>query len=56
MEKATAAARLLNTTDQAVREKRHALDIRPVYKRADTCAAEFAAKTTYPCRATSKGL
>ena len=33
-----------------MREKRHALDIRPVYKRADSCAAEFAAKTTYPCR------
>jgi carbamoyl-phosphate synthase large subunit len=40
-------AKLLNTTDQAVREKRRALDIRPVYKRVDTCAAEFAAKTTY---------
>jgi carbamoyl-phosphate synthase large subunit len=40
-------AQLLNTTDQAVRERRRALDIHPVYKRVDTCAAEFAAKTTY---------
>ena len=40
-------AKILNTTDQAVRERRHALGIRPVYKRVDTCAAEFAAKTTY---------
>ena len=40
-------AKLLNTTEQAVRERRRALEIRPVYKRVDTCAAEFAAKTTY---------
>jgi len=40
-------AKLLNATDQAVREKRRALHIRPVYKRVDTCAAEFAAKTAY---------
>ncbi|MEO0983428.1 MAG: carbamoyl-phosphate synthase large subunit [Pseudomonadota bacterium] len=31
----------------AVREARHALGVRPVYKRIDTCAAEFAAKTPY---------
>ncbi|WP_042382496.1 carbamoyl-phosphate synthase large subunit [Streptacidiphilus melanogenes] len=30
-----------------VREVRHALGIRPVYKTVDTCAAEFAAKTPY---------
>jgi len=30
-----------------VREVRHALNIRPVYKTVDTCAAEFAAKTPY---------
>src|SRR5262245_41368555 len=40
-------AYLFNTTEQAVREKRRALDIRPVYKRVDTCAAEFATKTAY---------
>jgi carbamoyl-phosphate synthase large subunit len=40
-------AKLLKTTDTAVREKRHALGIRPVYKRVDTCAAEFATNTAY---------
>lgn len=40
-------AYLLKTTDTAVREKRRALGIRPVYKRVDTCAAEFATKTAY---------
>jgi carbamoyl-phosphate synthase large subunit len=40
-------AKLLKTTDTAVREKRHALNIRPVYKRVDTCAAEFATNTAY---------
>jgi hypothetical protein len=28
----------------AVRERRHALGVRPVYKRVDTCAAEFATR------------
>jgi carbamoyl-phosphate synthase large subunit len=40
-------AYLFNTTEHEVRTKRHALGIRPVYKRVDTCAAEFAAKTAY---------
>jgi carbamoyl-phosphate synthase large subunit len=40
-------AKLLKTTDKAVRERRHALNIRPVYKRVDTCAAEFATDTAY---------
>ncbi|MEO8598635.1 MAG: carbamoyl-phosphate synthase large subunit, partial [bacterium] len=40
-------AKLLKTTDTLVREKRHALNIRPVYKRVDTCAAEFATNTAY---------
>jgi carbamoyl-phosphate synthase large subunit len=40
-------AKLLKTTDKAVREKRHALNIRPVYKRVDTCAGEFATRTAY---------
>ncbi|MBS0307519.1 MAG: carbamoyl-phosphate synthase large subunit [Proteobacteria bacterium] len=40
-------AKLLKTTDTAVREKRRALNIRPVYKRVDTCAGEFATKTAY---------
>ncbi|SDD46853.1 carbamoyl-phosphate synthase large subunit [Variovorax sp. CF079] len=40
-------ARQLKTTDTAVREKRRALGVRPVYKRVDTCAAEFATNTAY---------
>src|ERR1700741_1348952 len=40
-------AYLFNTNEHEVREKRHKLGIRPVYKRVDTCAAEFAAKTAY---------
>src|SRR5438132_1142151 len=40
-------AYLFNTNEKEVREKRHQLGIRPVYKRVDTCAAEFAAKTAY---------
>src|ERR687898_299207 len=40
-------AYLFNTNEKEVREKRHKLGIRPVYKRVDTCAAEFAAKTAY---------
>src|SRR5712672_781162 len=38
---------LFNTDEKAVRAKRHKLGIRPVYKRVDTCAAEFATKTAY---------
>ncbi len=40
-------AKLLKTTDKAVRERRHALNIRPVYKRVDTCAGEFDTDTAY---------
>ncbi len=40
-------AYLFNTGEMAVREKRHKLGIRPVFKRVDTCAAEFATKTAY---------
>jgi carbamoyl-phosphate synthase large subunit len=40
-------AKLLKTTDTAVREKRRALGVRPVYKRVDTCAGEFATNTAY---------
>ena len=40
-------ARQLKTTDTAIREKRIALGVRPVYKRVDTCAAEFATNTAY---------
>lgn len=34
-------------TEEEVRALRHRLGVRPVYKRIDTCAAEFAAKTPY---------
>ncbi|MBL8514658.1 MAG: carbamoyl-phosphate synthase large subunit, partial [Betaproteobacteria bacterium] len=40
-------AYLWKTTDRKVREKRHGFGIRPVYKRVDTCAAEFATSTAY---------
>ena len=38
-------ANLLGVSEGAVRAKRHALGCRPVYKRIDTCAAEFEAHT-----------
>ncbi len=38
---------LLKTTDKIIRDKRHEWGIRPVYKRVDTCAAEFATNTAY---------
>ncbi|NLR74082.1 carbamoyl-phosphate synthase large subunit [Leeia aquatica] len=38
---------LLGTDQNAVRRKRHALGVRPVYKRVDTCAAEFSTNTAY---------
>ena len=40
-------AKLLGTDQHAVRAYRHALKVRPVYKRVDTCAAEFATNTAY---------
>ena len=40
-------ADLLDTDEQAIRKQRHKFDIKPVYKRIDTCAAEFPAQTTY---------
>ncbi|MFM7973358.1 MAG: carbamoyl-phosphate synthase large subunit, partial [Betaproteobacteria bacterium] len=40
-------ARLLGTDQHAVRKARHGLGVRPVYKRVDTCAAEFATQTAY---------
>jgi carbamoyl-phosphate synthase large subunit len=40
-------AKLTHSTEQAVRERRHSLGVRPVYKRVDTCAAEFATDTAY---------
>ncbi len=40
-------AKLLNTDPLEVRVRRHSLGVIPVYKRVDTCAAEFATRTAY---------
>ena len=40
-------ARLLSTDQHAVRTRRWDLSVHPVYKRVDTCAAEFATSTAY---------
>jgi len=40
-------AYLTGTTETAVRTARRSLDVRPVFKRIDTCAAEFASATAY---------
>ncbi len=40
-------AELTGTTEAAVRKARRSLDVRPVFKRIDTCAAEFASATAY---------
>ncbi|WP_455385099.1 carbamoyl-phosphate synthase large subunit, partial [Acidihalobacter prosperus] len=40
-------ARLLDETEKTLRRRRHELGVRPVYKRVDTCAAEFATSTAY---------
>ncbi len=40
-------AALLDTDDASVRAYRHVLGVRPVYKRVDTCAAEFSTDTAY---------
>jgi carbamoyl-phosphate synthase large subunit len=39
--------KLLHTNQHDVRRARHALGVRPVYKRVDTCAAEFSTQTAY---------
>ena len=40
-------AHLVDMPEKAIRDKRHELKVRPVYKRVDTCAAEFATSTAY---------
>ena len=40
-------AGLLDVKESDVREHRHALGVRPVFKRVDSCAAEFEASTAY---------
>ncbi len=43
----TRLATLAGVEEADVRKARHALNVRPVYKRIDTCAAEFASPTAY---------
>jgi len=40
-------AKLVNSDEYAVRAHRHQLGVRPVFKRVDTCAAEFPTNTAY---------
>jgi carbamoyl-phosphate synthase large subunit len=40
-------AKLAHTDEDKVRRKRHKLGLHPVFKRVDTCAAEFATSTAY---------
>ena len=40
-------ATVLEVPEHAVRDRRHRLNLRPVYKRVDTCAAEFSSATAY---------
>ena len=48
---------LLGSNQHDLRRARHALGVRPVYKRVDTCAAEFATRTAYlySCYETAEG-
>jgi carbamoyl-phosphate synthase large subunit len=39
--------KLVDMPERAIRSKRHELGIVPVYKRVDTCAAEFSTSTAY---------
>jgi carbamoyl-phosphate synthase large subunit len=43
----TRLGKLTGTATEAVTQKRRALGVRPVFKRIDTCAAEFASPTAY---------
>ncbi len=40
-------AKLLQCNEQEVRQARHTLNVHPIFKRVDTCAAEFATSTAY---------
>jgi carbamoyl-phosphate synthase large subunit len=40
-------ARLTGVAEKQIRSRRHSYGVRPVYKRVDTCAAEFATSTAY---------
>ncbi len=49
-------AKLAGKTEAEVREARRALNVRPVFKRIDTCAAEFASPTAYMYSTYERGL
>ncbi|MCL4768214.1 MAG: carbamoyl-phosphate synthase large subunit [Hyphomicrobiaceae bacterium] len=49
-------AKLAGLTDAEVRRRRKALGVEPVYKRIDTCAAEFASPTAYMYSTYERGL
>ncbi len=49
-------AKLAGQTEMDVRKLRSSLGVRPVYKRIDTCAAEFAAPTAYMYSTYETGL
>jgi len=49
-------ARLAGMSESTVRDRRLALGVRPVYKRIDTCAAEFASPTAYMYSTYETGL
>ncbi|MCI0749323.1 MAG: carbamoyl-phosphate synthase large subunit, partial [Nevskiales bacterium] len=40
-------ARLMGVKEETLRARRHRLEVRPVYKRVDSCAAEFPSSTAY---------
>ncbi|MFO0335395.1 MAG: carbamoyl-phosphate synthase large subunit, partial [Pseudomonadota bacterium] len=40
-------AKLIGVAEDVIRKRRHAYGLHPVYKRVDTCAAEFATSTAY---------
>ena len=49
-------AKLAKLTEAEVRKRRIALGVRPVFKRIDTCAAEFASPTAYMYSTYERGL
>ncbi len=49
-------AKLAGKTEAEVHAHRHKLDVRPVFKRIDTCAAEFASPTAYMYSTYERGL
>jgi carbamoyl-phosphate synthase large subunit len=49
-------AQLAGTTEAQVRSRRKELGVAPVFKRIDTCAAEFAAPTAYMYSTYERGL